>query len=88
MHLNDRNHWIPTCHVDLRKNTLLNGLMSDFAEKRAHYEGLCEAVRGTQVTFSKSIDHCIIEEIRCEFVLRFEQGQNKCHILVAFSVQG
>ena len=66
MHLNGRNHWIPTCHVDLRKNTLLNGLMSDFAEKRRHYEGLCEAVRGTQVTFSKSIDHCIIEEIRCE----------------------
>ena len=65
MHLNGRNAWIPTFHVDLCKTSLLNRLMSDFAEKRRHYENLCEAIRGTAVNIAKSLDHCIIEEIRC-----------------------
>ena len=62
MSFDDRNKWIPTFHVDLRKTSLLNRLMSDFAEKRYHYERLCEAIRGTTVHIAKSLDHCIVEE--------------------------
>ena len=64
MSFDGRNAWISTFHVDLRKTSLLNRLMSDFAEKRRHYERLCEAIRGTTVHIAKSLDHCIVEEIR------------------------
>ena len=66
MFSNGRNAWTPTFHVDLRKTSMLNRLLSDFAEKRRHYERLCEAIRGTHVNITKSLDHCIVEEIRCE----------------------
>ena len=67
MYLDNRNAWVHTFHVDLCKMSLLNRLMSDFADKRRHYEMLCEAIRGTAVNITKSLDHCIVEETRCGF---------------------
>ena len=54
-----------TTHIDLRKTSLLNRLLVDFRSKRLHYERLYEAIRGSDVTITKSLDHCIVEEIRC-----------------------
>ena len=51
--------------VDLRKTSLLNPLLEDFRIKRLHYERLYEAIRGSDITITKSLDHCIVEEIRC-----------------------
>ena len=67
MYLDHRNAWVHTFHVDLCKMSLLNRLMSGFADKRRHYEMLCEAIRGTAVNITKSLDHCIVEETRCGF---------------------